>query len=206
MNLRRINTVTLLPAVIPIGGIPMQPRKLVQRCINLDSLSFHDGISRRKTQKWLRLIANRPPFGHEGFDDSVHKPRPGFKPPLLYFGFAFKTEQVIAYTERWKIPLRDGLTWAEASGPKYTDRARGSILCGMMLMMCGHLGELCGTSFELVEPFNIEYLAMVQIYSNYNMGDRQCKDPQDEVEAIKIISEELACDGYKSEAGWWHSM
>lgn len=152
------------------------------------------------------MLADKAPIDQAAFDESIHKPRPGFEPPLIHFGFAFKTEQVLAYFDRRKLSLGGDITWASVSGSDHGDGERALVLYAMMKMMCLRLGRLCGTTFELAKPFSQEYHGMIEIYNNYDMDERQFDEPQDEDEVIEILRRELNFGEHKSEPNWWYSM
>lgn len=182
------------------------PEKLVERCVDPHVPSFYYGTSGLDAQKWLRLLEHRSSFDLSCFDESVHKPRPGFKPPLLRFGFAFKFDQLLAYFDRWNLKLAGGATWDSVSGPDHNEGERSLIRWCMMEKMCLHLGERCGTVFDLAKPFTRDYLAMIEIYNNYDMEGCQFDDPQDEVEVIDILRRALDIGGHQSEPKWWYDM
>lgn len=170
-------------------------------------MSIHNFIvagSHSAGQKWLKVYASKSPIDPDQFKETIHKPRQGFEPPLLRFGFAFRFEQVLAFFKHNELKVNAKVTWEIVQGPDYHEGQRSLVRYVMVEMMRAHLEGFCGTTFKLATPFSRDYSAMIEIYNNYDVDQRRFTNPQDEVDVIEILRDELDGGGYTSEAKWWY--
>ncbi|KAI0311231.1 hypothetical protein OF83DRAFT_1151749 [Amylostereum chailletii] len=154
---------------------------------------------------------NRPPVD---IIPSTSVAENGSTPPLLYYGFPYKSQFMVNYARRHSLELplveedrishgTDALRTAEVKDEDVTWRMR--VIAAELVAR--HLGHACGGIFlHIGSPFTFEWDGILALWSNYDMLDRHGRmrargHTLEEVTAI--IGKAMNEDGQETKIQWW---
>ncbi|KAI0800078.1 hypothetical protein C8Q74DRAFT_1192151 [Fomes fomentarius] len=158
-----------------------------------------EAAGKAQRKRWQRLMANRPPTK---IISPKLLPRKGKKPPLLYYGWPFKVNDMMLYAKRHSLSYKPSektraildfdevfdfgsLTEEQINDPQLVR----ALQCVATSLVQNDLIKKTGAQLEIGRPFSLEWESILVLWTNYNIEERY--GPLDDLGTFETVVKTL---------------